>query len=144
MKYLALFLLVMVSSVNANEKKATVDVSGYVPICKHELFSKNATMQEMADGCFLAYLVKSDEAKNKTEVARKNKTKVARLESELARLEALDFIVKSCNYYRFSKYQNDLCEQYKNYYNKNCVGCGLDFENCPGLSLSCMIVERLK
>jgi hypothetical protein len=126
----------MVSSVNADENKVTVDFSGYVPICKHELFSKNATMQEMAESCFIAYFIKSDEAKNKTEVAR--------LESEVARLEALDFIVKSCNYYRFSKYQNDICEQYKNYYKKNCVGCGLDFENCSGISLSCMIVERLK
>lgn len=132
MKYLALFLLVMVSSVNANEKLTSIDFSSYVPQCTYELFSKKMTDQQKSDICFVAYVYKGDEFKRKADFQ--------------IVLSTYDLLVKSCNYSRSksNKLLNKACNDAKDFYNEYCMNCGIDYENCLGSPESCMILERLK
>jgi hypothetical protein len=119
-------------NVNANEKLTSIDLSSYIPQCTYELFSKKMTNQQKSDICFIAYMYKGDEFK-------KNKD----LQIILA---TFDLLVKSCNYSRSksNKLQNKACNDAKDIYNRYCMNCGIDYENCSYSPDVCMILERLK
>lgn len=141
MKYLVLFLLVMVSSVNANEEldrsqqffeedfEAFKKIS--IHFCKGDTFPHYMTDEDKSYICLRAF---DFNLKTTQILYEKNRPK----EAEEEHLNTYSYLVKSCNLYRFSEIHDKICDDNYEKFQIECKNCG---NKCAKPSY-CQIVEK--